>query len=123
MGGTATHGWGAENPGGNHHELRRRAPERGDRVAPDASIRAFGPGDGRLRSGLRPVEGPARAAGRPPGGVGRGRPGGWPAPAAALAAELDEAGRAIRFTEPGEGGRVRAELCDADGNVLRPISL
>ena len=43
--------------------------------------------------------------------------------AAAIAAELDDAGRTIRFTEPGEGGRVRAELCDADGNVLRPISL
>jgi hypothetical protein len=43
--------------------------------------------------------------------------------AGAIAAELVEQGRSIRFTEPAEGGRVRAELCDADGTVLKPISL
>lgn len=43
--------------------------------------------------------------------------------AGAIAAELVEQGRSIRFTEPAEGGRVRAELCDADGSVLKPISL
>ena len=43
--------------------------------------------------------------------------------AAAIAADLEDAGRTIRFTEPAEGGRVRAELCDEAGRVMRPISL
>ena len=43
--------------------------------------------------------------------------------AAAIAADLEDAGRTIRFTEPAEGGRVRAELCDEAGRVVRPISL
>jgi len=43
--------------------------------------------------------------------------------AAAIAADLAAAGRTVRFTTSGEGGRVRAELVDSSGNVLRPISL
>jgi hypothetical protein len=43
--------------------------------------------------------------------------------AAQIAADLDAAGRTVRFTASGEGGRVRAELVDASGKVLRPISL
>ena len=43
--------------------------------------------------------------------------------AAAIAADLAAAGRTVRFTASGEGGRVRAELVDSSGNVLRPISL
>ena len=43
--------------------------------------------------------------------------------AANIAADLEAMGRTIRFSEPDEGGRVRAELCDHNGNVLRPISL
>jgi hypothetical protein len=43
--------------------------------------------------------------------------------AAAIADDLESAGRSIRFTEPDEGGRVRAELIDASGKALRPISL
>ncbi|HEY3188275.1 MAG TPA: hypothetical protein VGJ70_12430 [Solirubrobacteraceae bacterium] len=43
--------------------------------------------------------------------------------AAAIAADLEAAGRTIRFTEPSDGGRVRAELCDEDGRVMRPVSL
>ena len=43
--------------------------------------------------------------------------------AAQIAADLDAAGRSVRFTASGENGRVRAELIDASGKVLRPISL
>jgi hypothetical protein len=43
--------------------------------------------------------------------------------AAQIAADLDAAGRSVRFTASEEGGRVRAELVDASGKVLRPISL
>ena len=43
--------------------------------------------------------------------------------AAQIAADLDAAGRTVRFTASEEGGRVRAELVDASGKVLRPISL
>lgn len=43
--------------------------------------------------------------------------------AAQIAADLDAAGRTVRFTASDEGGRVRAELVDASGKVLRPISL
>ena len=43
--------------------------------------------------------------------------------AAAIAADLEDAGRTIRFTEPAGGERVRAELCDEAGRVVRPISL
>ena len=43
--------------------------------------------------------------------------------AAQIAADLEAAGRAVRFTQPAEGGRVRAELVDDSGQVLKPISL
>ena len=43
--------------------------------------------------------------------------------AAQIAADMDAVGRSVRFTASEEGGRVRAELVDADGKVLRPISL
>jgi hypothetical protein len=43
--------------------------------------------------------------------------------AGAIAADMEAAGRTIRFSEPVDGGRVRAELVDASGNVLRPVSL
>jgi hypothetical protein len=43
--------------------------------------------------------------------------------AGAVAADLEAAGRAIRFSEPAAGGRVRAQLVDSAGNVLRPVSL
>lgn len=43
--------------------------------------------------------------------------------AGAIAADIEAQGRTIRFTEPADGGRVRAELVDGDGNVLRPVSL
>jgi hypothetical protein len=43
--------------------------------------------------------------------------------AGAIAADLEAQGRTIRFTEPADGGRVRAELVDAEGKVLRPVSL
>ena len=43
--------------------------------------------------------------------------------AASIAADLEATGRTIRFSDPDEGGRVRAELCDHNGTVLRPISL
>lgn len=43
--------------------------------------------------------------------------------AAAIARSLQEQGRAIRFSEPEPGGRVRAELTDRQGNVVRPMSL
>ena len=43
--------------------------------------------------------------------------------AAQIAADLDAAGRSVRFTAAGESGRVRAELIDSTGKVLRPISL
>lgn len=43
--------------------------------------------------------------------------------AGAIAADIEAQGRTIRFSEPAEGGRVRAELVDAAGNVLRPVSL
>jgi len=43
--------------------------------------------------------------------------------AAQVAADLDAAGRSVRFTASDDGGRVRAELVDATGKVLRPISL
>jgi hypothetical protein len=43
--------------------------------------------------------------------------------AAQIAADLEAAGRSVRFTASGEGGRVRAELVDASGKVVRPISL
>jgi hypothetical protein len=43
--------------------------------------------------------------------------------AGAIAADLEAQGRTIRFSDPAEGGRVRAELVDASGNVLRPVSL
>ena len=40
-----------------------------------------------------------------------------------VARELHETGRELRFTPPPEGehGRVRVEVCDLDGNVLRAI--
>jgi len=40
-----------------------------------------------------------------------------------VARELHETGRELRFTPPSEGsnGRVRVEVCDLDGNVLRTI--
>lgn len=40
-----------------------------------------------------------------------------------VARELHETGRELRFTPPPEGehGRVRVEVCDLDGNVLRTI--
>ena len=43
--------------------------------------------------------------------------------AAQIAADLDAAGHTVRFTASDEGGRVRAELVDNSGKVLRPISL
>lgn len=43
--------------------------------------------------------------------------------AAQVASDLDAANRAIRFREPEGGGRVRAELVDGEGAVLRPVSL
>jgi hypothetical protein len=43
--------------------------------------------------------------------------------AAAIAADLEAAGRTIRFSEPTAEGRVKVELVDADGTLLRPISL
>jgi hypothetical protein len=43
--------------------------------------------------------------------------------AAQIAADLDAAGRSVRFTAPEEGGRVRAELVDDGGKVIKPISL
>ena len=43
--------------------------------------------------------------------------------AAAIADELESAGRSIQFSAPDAGGRVRAELIDASGKVVRPISL
>ena len=43
--------------------------------------------------------------------------------AAQIASDLDAAGRAVRFREPEGGGRVRAELVDAEDTVLRPLSL
>jgi hypothetical protein len=43
--------------------------------------------------------------------------------AAEIAADLEAAGHTIRFTEPADGGRVRAELVDEAGRVMRPISL
>jgi len=40
-----------------------------------------------------------------------------------VARELHETGRELRFVPPPEGehGRVRVEVCDLDGNVLRTI--
>jgi flagellar protein FlaG len=40
-----------------------------------------------------------------------------------VARELHETGRELRFTPPSEGsnGRVRVDVCDLDGNVLRTI--
>jgi len=40
-----------------------------------------------------------------------------------VARELHETGRELRFTPPleGEHGRVRVDVCDLDGNVLRSI--
>lgn len=39
-----------------------------------------------------------------------------------VARELHETGRELRFTPPeGEHGRVRVDVCDLDGNVLRTI--
>lgn len=40
-----------------------------------------------------------------------------------VAQELHETGRELRFTPPSEGsnGRVRVDVCDLDGNVLRTI--
>jgi hypothetical protein len=40
-----------------------------------------------------------------------------------VARELHETGRELRFTPPPEGsdGRVRVDVCDLDGNVLRTI--
>jgi len=43
--------------------------------------------------------------------------------AAEITRDLEAAGRTIRFTEPDAGGRVRAELCDHAGKLIRPISL
>ena len=43
--------------------------------------------------------------------------------AGAIAAEMAADGRTISFSEPVDGGRVRAELTDEDGNVLGRISL
>lgn len=43
--------------------------------------------------------------------------------AGAIAADLEAQGHTIRFSDPADGGRVRAELLDTDGNVLRPVSL
>ena len=40
--------------------------------------------------------------------------------AAAIAADLEAAGRTIRFTEPAEGGRVRAELFARAAQDLEP---
>jgi hypothetical protein len=43
--------------------------------------------------------------------------------AAQIAADLEATGRVVHFRAPEGGGRVRAELRDADGQVLRPLSL
>jgi hypothetical protein len=43
--------------------------------------------------------------------------------AAQVATDMEAAGRVVRFRAAEPGGRVRAELCDADGHVLRPLSL
>jgi len=43
--------------------------------------------------------------------------------AGAIAADMEAAGRTIHFSEPAEGGRVRADLVDSAGTVLRPVSL
>jgi hypothetical protein len=43
--------------------------------------------------------------------------------AAQVAADLDAQGRMVRFHAPEGNGRMRAELVDADGRVLRPLSL
>jgi hypothetical protein len=43
--------------------------------------------------------------------------------AGAIAADLEARGHTIRFSDPAHGGRVRAELVDTTGNVLRPVSL
>src|SRR3954447_1470660 len=43
--------------------------------------------------------------------------------AGAIAADLEARGRRTRFTERPDGGRVRAELVDAEAKVLRPVSL
>lgn len=43
--------------------------------------------------------------------------------AAQVAADLEATGRVVHFRAPKDGGRVRAELCDAQGNSLRPLSL
>ena len=43
--------------------------------------------------------------------------------AAEIARDLEAAGRTIQFSDPDAGGRVRAELCDHAGKVIRPISL
>jgi len=60
----------------------------------------------RFAQGLRPGEGPSRARRTCP----------WPCgtrvdKAAQIAADLEAAGRSVRFTASDEGGRVRAELC------------
>lgn len=43
--------------------------------------------------------------------------------AAALAVELLRAGREIRFEAPSDGGRVRIELVELDGTLVRPLTL
>lgn len=43
--------------------------------------------------------------------------------AAQVASDLEAQGRMIRFHAPEGNGRMRAELVDADGRVVRPLSL
>jgi hypothetical protein len=43
--------------------------------------------------------------------------------AAQVASDLEAQGRMIRFHAPEGNGRMRAELVDGDGRVLRPLSL
>jgi len=43
--------------------------------------------------------------------------------AARMVQELAAAGREVRFTTDELDGRIVAQLCDLDGNVLRPLSL
>ncbi len=43
--------------------------------------------------------------------------------AARMVAEMAAAGRQVRFATHHLSGRVVAQLCDLDGNVIRPLSL
>ena len=43
--------------------------------------------------------------------------------AAQVASDLEAQGRMIRFHAPEGNGRMRAELVDAEGRVVRPLSL